>query len=501
MQPPSPFLTLTLEDDGASKRLGEDIAPTLRPGDCILLSGDLGMGKTTIARSLIRAFLNDSNVEVPSPTFTLVNHFQEGRTPLAHFDLYRICDPDELIEIGFNEALELGITLVEWPQRALADMPQDALTLTIDVAGNGRSIAFSGNPRWAERINRTLEIRTFLNAAGWHKATRRFLQGDASARAYEKVYQNDGTVAVLMDAPAVADGPIVKDGKRYSELAHLAEDVRPFVAIGEALKARGLPAPELYASDLDAGLLLMQDFGSETVIVDDAPDIERYETALDILAEIHGYDWPDSAPLFDGSHHKLASFDQSVFDIEISLLLEWYAPYVAMAPFSNASQAEYKAIWQTLFDLVSTGEKSWILRDYHSPNLMWRPLESGTNRIGLIDYQDALIGPSAYDVASLCQDARYSVPADMEHHLKKRYITARENQTKSFDVNAFERDYAIIAAQRGMRLLGLWPRLKYRDGKDHYMIHMPRTKEYLRRTFTHPVLHQLKVWYAENIDL
>ncbi|MEP2942824.1 MAG: tRNA (adenosine(37)-N6)-threonylcarbamoyltransferase complex ATPase subunit type 1 TsaE [Hyphomicrobiales bacterium] len=497
----SPFLTLTLEDDAASNRLGEDIAPALRSGDCVLLSGDLGMGKTTIARALIRAFLDNDQAEVPSPTFTLVNHFEEGRTPLAHFDLYRITDPDELQEIGFKEALETGITLVEWPQQAPDDMPQDGLTLKIDVAGEGRSIAFFGNQRWAERITRTLQIRAFLDAHGWSNATRRFLQGDASARAYEKAYRNDGAMAVLMDAPAVADGPIVKDGKRYSQLAHLAEDVRPFVAIGEALRAQALPAPELYAYDLDAGLLLMQDFGPHTVIVDDAPDVVRYETALDILAKIHGHDWPDSAPLPDGSTHSLATFDQTVFDIEISLLLEWYAPHVVGTPFNEEVEAEYKALWQTLFNMLSTGEKSWFLRDYHSPNLMWRPDESGNNRIGLIDYQDALIGPSAYDVASLCQDARYTVPIEMEHHLKQRYIAARNNQSKAFDEIAFERDYAIIAAERGTRLLGLWPRLKYRDGKDHYMKHMPRTKEYLRRAFEHPILHEIKVWYADNLGL
>ena len=182
-------------------------------------------------------------------------------------------------------------------------------------------------------------------------------------------------------------------------------------------------------------------------------------------------------------------------------MLEWYAPHVVGAPFNDEAVADYKAIWQKLFDLVSTGEKSWFLRDYHSPNLMWRPHEEGNNRIGLIDYQDALIGPSAYDVASLCQDARYSVSVAMEQHLKARYIAARQTQSKAFDGEAFERDYAIIAAERGTRLLGLWPRLKYRDGKDHYMAHMLRTKEYLRRAFAHPILHEIKVWYADNLEL
>jgi len=258
--------------------------------------------------------------------------------------------------------------------------------------------------------------------------------------------------AVLMDSPAIEDGPIVKDGKRYSELAHLAEDVRPFLAIGEALRAANLPAPEMYAYDLEQGFLLMQDFGQETVIANDAPHPERYQVALDILAKMQVW-------------------------------------------------AEYLALWQDLFELVSTGEKSWFLRDYHSPNLMWRADQTGLEQIGLIDYQDALIGPSAYDVASLCQDARYTVPEDMELMLKARYIEARAAQQKPFDIDAFERDYAIIAAERGTRLLGLWPRLKYRDGKPHYMNHMPRTKDYLRRALKHPALVDLKRWYADNLGL
>jgi len=496
-----PFLTLSLADEAASERLGEDIALVLRMGDCVLLSGDLGMGKTTIARALIRTFLKDPEAEVPSPTFTLMNRFEEGPCLLSHFDLYRISDPDELQEIGFQEALDEGITLVEWPERASDAIPEGALTLTIEGAGDGRRISFSGSPQWTKRIQRTLEIRNFLDKNGWQNAKRHFLQGDASARAYEKVRHNEGRLAVLMDAPAIHDGPIVKDGKRYSELAHLAEDVRPFVAIGETLRAHGLPAPELYASDLGAGILLMQDFGSQTVITDDTPNLERYEVAIDLLAAMHAIDWPSEVALPDGSHYRLARFDESVFDIEISLLQEWYLPHVANTSLSTDAWAKYRALWHDLFKIVSSGETSWFLRDYHSPNLMWRAHERGINRIGLIDYQDALIGPSAYDVASLCQDARYSVPEDMERHLKARYMAARKKQEKPFNAEAFERDYAIIAAERGTRLLGLWPRLKFRDHKPHYMAHMPRTKEYLRRALTHPILHDLKLWYADHLGL
>ena len=497
----SPFYSFFLEDEAASLRFGEDFSPVLRPNDCVLLDGTLGMGKTTIARAIIRSFLGDDEAEVPSPTFTLANVYDKGRTSLTHYDLYRLSEPEELEEIGFAESLDAAIVLVEWPERAMQDMPSDALRIEITEKDGGRLLEFFGPERWEKRLHRTLSIRAFLNDNNWNDARRRFLQGDASPRAYELVTHKNGTEAVLMDSPAIEDGPIVKDGKRYSELAHLAEDVRPFLAIGEALRAADLPAPEMYAYDLKQGFLLMQDFGQETVIANGQPHPERYQVAIDILAKMHGQDWPASVALPDGSEYHLPAFDQSVFDIEISLLADWYAPKVAEITFSEKAWDEYLAIWQDLFELVSTGEKSWFLRDYHSPNLMWREDQTGLEKIGLIDYQDALIGPSAYDVASLCQDARYSVPQDMEQMLKVRYIDARHIQDKPFDVEAFERDYAIIAAERGTRLLGLWPRLKYRDGKPHYMNHMPRTKDYLRRALKHPVLVDLKRWYADNLGL
>lgn len=496
-----PFIRLTLADEAASARLGEDLAPALRAGDCLLLSGDLGMGKTTLARALIRAFLDDDETEVPSPTFTLVNLYEEGRSPLAHFDLYRLSDPQELTEIGFFDALKDGIILVEWPERAAGEMPTEALKIDFSPSGTGRSLAFTGSPRWAERIGRTLEIREFLDQNGWKTAKRRFLQGDASPRAYETISDNHGKKAILMNAPATTDGSIVRDGKRYSELAHLAEDVRPFVAIGEALRARGLPAPEIYAQAMDKGFLLLQDFGRGSVIEADRPVAERYEVALDLLAAIHSLDWPETVPLPGGNSYTLPVFDKDVVDIELSLLAEWYAPHVAGAAFQASAIKQYQAIWNDLFDRLSRGEKSWMLRDYHSPNLIWRPQEAGLARIGIIDYQDALIGPSAYDVASLCQDARHTVPPALEAALKDRYAAARAAQEKPFDRVAFEADYAIIAAERGTRLLGLWPRLKMRDGKPHYMKHMPRTKEYLRRSLMHPILRDLRRWYDQNLKL
>ena len=106
-----------LPDEDATTLFGEDIAVALRPGDILALKGDLGAGKTTLARSIVRALAGDAELDVPSPTFTLVQSY-DARIPVHHFDLYRLGEPDELEELGLFEATEEGVALVEWPERA-----------------------------------------------------------------------------------------------------------------------------------------------------------------------------------------------------------------------------------------------------------------------------------------------------------------------------------------------------------------------------------------------
>nr|WP_272213732.1 tRNA (adenosine(37)-N6)-threonylcarbamoyltransferase complex ATPase subunit type 1 TsaE [Marinicella sp. W31]MDC2879682.1 tRNA (adenosine(37)-N6)-threonylcarbamoyltransferase complex ATPase subunit type 1 TsaE [Marinicella sp. W31] len=130
-----------LPDEAATIALAEKLAPLLKAGDCLALSGDLGMGKSTFARALIRVRLQDPALEVPSPTFTLVQIY-DGSPPLYHFDLYRLSDPDELIELGFDEALDDGISLVEWPERG--ELPAETLTLAFEEQGNGRRVVLTG---------------------------------------------------------------------------------------------------------------------------------------------------------------------------------------------------------------------------------------------------------------------------------------------------------------------------------------------------------------------
>jgi tRNA threonylcarbamoyladenosine biosynthesis protein TsaE len=151
--------TLRLDDEAATTRLGQAVAPLLAPGEAVLLDGPLGMGKSTLARGLIRA-LAGPDEDVPSPTFTLVQ-FYETDPPIAHFDLYRLEHPEEAREIGLDEALDLGAVLIEWPGRLGGDLARtlgpDRLTISLSEAGGGRNATVSGVGAWANKIERLVE--------------------------------------------------------------------------------------------------------------------------------------------------------------------------------------------------------------------------------------------------------------------------------------------------------------------------------------------------------
>ncbi|MEL7228416.1 MAG: phosphotransferase, partial [Pseudomonadota bacterium] len=179
--------------------------------------------------------------------------------------------------------------------------------------------------------------------------------------------------------------------------------------------------------------------------------------------------------------------------VEADLLAQWYAPWCLGRPLDDHEQAQFEAIWNGLIDGLDDAPITLVLRDYHSPNIIWRGEETGHARIGIIDFQDALIGPAAYDVASLAQDARVDVPVEVEQRLVARYINARADD-KSFDIETFKAQYAIMAALRATKILGIFIRLSQRDGKHAYTVHLPRMQHYLQRALQHEMLADYGAW-------
>lgn len=493
-----PSLSLHLATEADTIRLGEELALVVKPGDCLALWGDLGAGKSTLSRALLRAMADDDYLEVPSPTFTLVQNY-DLRLAVAHFDLYRLSDPGELEEIGFADALDTGVCLVEWPDKAGSSLPARRIDITFGFdPDGGRQVTIAAPAPKLARIERVFSIRRFLDLNGYAGARRRHLTGDASTRAYEYIYPANGsTRRVLMDAPRQPDGPPIRDGKPYSQIAHLAEDVYPFVAIDQALRQRGFAAPEIFERDCEAGLLLIEDFGPQTVLDEEGRPIpERYRAGVACLAALHATRFERDIEIEAGRVHRVPDYDRTAMKMEAELLIDWHLPWKRDdAVATEAERAEYLAIWDSLIDQLASAEKTLVLRDFHSPNIIWRSEQQGIQRVGLIDFQDAMIGPSAYDLVSIVQDARVTVERDLVDQLMADYLGYRRKEP-NFDEADFLRAWAIMSAQRACKLNGLWVRLMKRDNKPGYMKHMPRTLWHLTVAFEHEALAPLRDWCA-----
>src|SRR5205807_9555551 len=165
----------------------------------------------------------------------------------------------------------------------------------------------------------------------------------------------------------------------------------------------------------------------------------------------------------------------------------------------DGERDEFRGLWRERLAPVIEVPASWVLRDFHSPNLLWLPRRSGVARLGLLDFQDTVTGPPAYDLASLLQDARVDVPEETELALLGRYVRGRSRREPDFDGAQFITIYATLAAQRASKILGIFARLDVRDGKPQYLRHLPRVWGYLQRSLAHPVLGPLNSWYGDHV--
>ena len=500
---PASSFSIVLPNEQATRRLAADVASVLKPGDLVTLSGDLGAGKTAFARALIRHLAGDETLDVPSPTFTLVQTYALPRFAVVHADLYRVSHAGELAELGVDEAAENAVVLLEWPDRAAEVLPADrldiAFTLAPNLGPNQRNAELTGHGAFAPRIERLAALRHFLIQQRMADAPRTHVQGDASTRVYERL-AHQGRNYVLMNAKRRPDGPPVRGGLPYSAIAHLAEDVKPFVAIARALRERGLSAPQIHAADLDEGFLLLEDLGAECVVEGDppAPIEARYTAAVDVLIELHRQPAAATLTVAPGIEYRLPPFDIDAFLIEAELLLDWYVPHRG-GLVTPAARSEFIALWREVLRHAYDQPPTWVLRDYHSPNLLWLPEREGLARVGLLDFQDALVGPAPYDLVSLLQDARVDVPDQLEIALLGRYVKARLDADTNFPTSAFVELYVTLGAQRATKILGIFARLDKRDGKPQYLGHIPRVWRYLRRALIHPAMGDLKAWYDAHV--
>lgn len=487
------------------RRLAEEIAFWLAPGDLVALAGDLGAGKTSLARALVTSLSGGRQEEMPSPTFTLVQTYDTARMPVAHLDLYRLADPTEVEELGLGDALARGVALVEWPERAPEAMPASRLAVHLEETAGGsgdtRTVTLTGHGDWAPRLARLMAMRRLVTDAGWRDGdvSLGYLQGDASPRRYARLVARDGRSAIVMDWPTQPDGPPIRNGLPYSRIAHLAEGVRPFVAIAAALAEAGIATPQVLAHDLDHGLLLLEDLGDGVfgaAHAAGASQTELWRAAVDVLLALRRAPVPDTLPLPDGTSYRLPAYDAAALAIETELLPDWLWPALGGAPPDAASRQAFTAAWAPILAELAAMREGWVLRDYHSPNLIWRPACEGLARVGVIDFQDALAGPAAYDLVSLLQDARLDVPEALAAELLDYYCAEAARADPGFDEARFRFAFAALGAQRNTKILGIFARLAIRDRKPGYLAHLPRIWRYLERDLAHPRLAALREFFA-----
>jgi N-acetylmuramate 1-kinase len=491
-------MTLTEE---AMTRLARNLSLWLKPGDLVMLQGDLGTGKSSFARAMIRELAGNEQLDVPSPTFSLLQHYNETRIPLVHADLYRLKGMTEVAELGLGELLSTHAVLVEWPDRdpSLAVHP-DRLDVILSGSGSGRTIRLVPHGRWENSLRREQSLEDFLQTARRGSSLRSFFQGDASTRRYELIKTQE-KIEVLMDMPTRSDHAVVKDGKSYSTIVHLADDISAVLAVNHQLASLGYAAPEVFAADAVNGFALIEYLDGELhgdMMRRGADMRAPFQSAVEVLVDMTTKDWPSELTTPSGVNHKLHQYDVAAQLFETSLLPSWFWPHLFNSAAPGDATAAFEDIWNELLHSVPMDHIVWVLRDYHSPNLIWMPHRMGLQRTGIIDSQDATIGHPAYDLVSLLQDARVDVAPAVQDHFLDTYLSLRK-ALGNVEETAFRTAYAIHGAQRATRLLGTFTRLSKRDGKHQYLQHRPRVARYLRRNLDHPALAPLKAWYEKHL--
>jgi N-acetylmuramate 1-kinase len=497
---------LLLAGEAASMALGERLSLWVRPGMLVLLEGDLGSGKSTLARAFIRALMKPGEVQdIPSPTFSLIQSYDCTRVPVFHADLYRLKDAAEVEELGLEGLLSTLAGLVEWPDRMEGVFPRADAVPVLKVALTGRGASRTAHLKatgdWARALERDRLLTLFLETTPHANSTRYFFEGDASSRRYEKLVAVSGESCLLMDMPQRPDGPVVKYGKPYSQIAHLAENITAVVAINHHLLLLGYSAPRVPAFDLATGFGLIEPLGDKVygrMLLAGEDMLEPLETAAAVLADMVDKPWPRHPEAAPGITHTLHDYDERAQLIEVDLLPSWFIPHARGVEAGDAQKQEFAAIWSSLLPLARSATPVWNIRDYHSPNLLWIPEREGLKRVGIIDSQDAVMGHPAYDLVSMTQDARVDISAEMEEHILSHYMALRM-QNGGFDRDDFLAAYALLGAQRATKILGIFARLNKRDGKPAYLKHMPRVSRYLQRNMAHPALLPLRHWIEKHV--
>lgn len=320
-------------------------------------------------------------------------------------------------------------------------------------------------------MDREIQRRNYLEAIGWERATVEALPVDASFRCYFRLRRGEKT-AILMDAPP-----------DY-------EDVPLFVRVAEHLRNLGLSTPRILAGDNGNGFLLLEDFGHQTftrLLAEGHEERHLYQMAVDVLAHLQ------QAPTV--TDVTVDAYDEAMLQREVAYVPEWLWPAHRDEVCPDDIAKAFQEAWRQVFSSIPCLNETLVIRDFHVDNLMLLPGREGIESCGLLDFQGAVIGNPAYDLVSLLEDARRDIPDRLRLEMKARFYEKMAVQNTAY----FEANYRVMGAQRHTKIMGLFVRLWRRDGKGHYLKHLPRVAGLLRRHLDSPELGPVRHWFERYL--
>ena len=315
-------------------------------------------------------------------------------------------------------------------------------------------------------MDREQALEIFLKEAGWASADKIPLAGDASARSYCRLHKGNDR-AILMNSP-------------------LSEKPDQFVFIDRLLDKTGIRVPRILAEDLQNGFLLLEDFGNNTftrLLATGSDELTLYRSGIDTLIRLHkNIVLPTTG---------LTTYSSDLMLGGVMLLANWYGKYAVPGGLSDTAVSEFRALWSDLIKPLESLPQTLVLLDYHVDNLMMTP----DGACGVLDFQDARIGPITYDLVSLLEDERRDVSAATRNELTKYYFT----KCPEWNTPPVRRTIPIVALQRHTRVIGVFTRLFLRDKKEKYLELIPFVWGLIERHLDNPLFHDYKAWLDRYI--
>ena len=481
----SKYISQNLSD---LEKLSKELAPLLNEGGVVTLNGQIGAGKTTLAKLIIQQLTQTPLEDIVSPTFNLYHTYNKDNLEIAHYDFYRIESEMELHEIDLNESFTDKICIIEWADKFRDFLPKDRIEIFIKCTKNERVYRINPLGKFREVVSNRAKIENFLGGLDINFTELQRLPGDASKRNYYRVMSSDNTM-IVMDATQKSD---------IKNKTGLTNGIDDFIKIQEYLNSIDVRVPKLIARNKIDNIILEEDLGeySYTDMLTKENYQKLYNPAIKTLIHISNINHPKNISTKSNPHY-LKEFDLNIYLNEAEIFIDYYWPFIHGKQCNADKKQEFTHIMEEVYSNL-TNDKTLMLRDFHSPNLLFLENENGFRKCAVIDFQDALFGHPLYDLVSLTNDARITIDEYQEKYLIGLYKKDFPFNNFQFDSLSFMQQYHILGVQRSIKILGIFARLAILEANQNYLVHMPRIICYIKRIMQSGSIQALACWLNQN---